>query len=127
MAVNGWFVAFATLFTISKHIYNLSFSFLCQIFLQAILNFLYTFLRDIIFPFYVQHCYILVYIQVNEVAALLSFLNLVLYTCVYTPLKRVSIVNTWVGSVVGAIPPLIGWSAATGNTAACSLPPFYRN
>ena len=47
-------------------------------------------------------------------AAALSALNLVLYTCVYTPLKRVSIVNTWVGSVVGAIPPLIGWSAATG-------------
>jgi len=30
-------------------------------------------------------------------------------------MKRVSILNTWVGSVVGAIPPLIGWSAATGG------------
>ena len=53
--------------------------------------------------------------QVNEIAAALSVFNLVLYTCVYTPLKRVSIINTWVGSVVGAIPPLIGWSAATGQ------------
>ena len=53
--------------------------------------------------------------QVNGIAAALSVFNLVLYTCVYTPLKRVSIINTWVGSVVGAIPPLIGWSAATGQ------------
>jgi len=30
-------------------------------------------------------------------------------------MKRVSILNTWVGSVVGAVPPLIGWSAATGG------------
>jgi len=58
---------------------------------------------------------LLLYTQVNELAAALSLLNLVLYTSVYTPLKRVSIVNTWVGSIVGAIPPLIGWSAATGG------------
>jgi protoheme IX farnesyltransferase len=30
-------------------------------------------------------------------------------------MKRVSIVNTWVGSIVGAIPPLIGWAACTGT------------
>ena len=28
-----------------------------------------------------------------------------------------SIINTWVGSLVGAIPPLIGWSAATGSVS----------
>ena len=51
----------------------------------------------------------------NGLCASLSLLNLILYTSVYTPMKRVSILNTWVGSVVGAIPPLIGWSAATGS------------
>lgn len=40
---------------------------------------------------------------------------MVLYTSVYTPLKRLSIVNTWIGSVVGALPPLMGWSACTGT------------
>ena len=30
-------------------------------------------------------------------------------------MKRYSILNTWVGSVVGAVPPLIGWTAATGS------------
>jgi len=58
---------------------------------------------------------ILLYTQVNSLSASLSLLNLILYTSVYTPMKRVSILNTWVGSVVGAIPPLIGWSAATGG------------
>ena len=58
---------------------------------------------------------LLLYLMVNPVTAALSFANLVLYTCIYTPMKRVSILNTWVGSVVGAVPPLIGWSAATGG------------
>ncbi|OQR77629.1 protoheme IX farnesyltransferase [Tropilaelaps mercedesae] len=49
----------------------------------------------------------------------LGALNLILYTSFYTPLKRRHIINTWVGSVVGAIPPVMGWTAATGtlNTA----------
>ena len=38
----------------------------------------------------------------------LAFSNILLYTLVYTPLKRVTPLNTWVGSVVGAIPPMIG-------------------
>jgi len=50
----------------------------------------------------------------NPTCALLGLTNLVLYTAVYTPVKRVSIANTWVGAVVGAIPPLIGWTACGG-------------
>ena len=46
----------------------------------------------------------------------LGLLNLGLYTGVYTPMKRLSVANTWVGSVVGAIPPLIGWASATGGS-----------
>lgn len=39
--------------------------------------------------------------------------NILLYAGVYTPLKQISPVNTWVGAVVGAIPPLMGWASAT--------------
>ncbi|XP_045601781.1 protoheme IX farnesyltransferase, mitochondrial isoform X2 [Procambarus clarkii] len=41
----------------------------------------------------------LLYFGANGVAASLGALNLVLYTCVYTPMKRVSSLNTWVGAV----------------------------
>jgi len=57
----------------------------------------------------------ILYTLVNPLTASLSLFNLILYTCVYTPMKRYSIANTWVGSVVGAVPPLIGWTAATGS------------
>ena len=49
---------------------------------------------------------------VNPLAAGLAGLTIVLYGGIYTPLKRVSILNTWIGALVGAIPPLIGWTAA---------------
>ncbi|XP_056285156.1 protoheme IX farnesyltransferase, mitochondrial isoform X1 [Pseudoliparis swirei] len=51
---------------------------------------------------------------VNPLTGFLGALNIFLYTCCYTPLKRHSITNTWVGAVVGAIPPVMGWTAATG-------------
>ncbi|XP_060796292.1 protoheme IX farnesyltransferase, mitochondrial [Neoarius graeffei] len=53
-------------------------------------------------------------LAVNPLTGFLGALNIFLYTCCYTPLKRLSITNTWVGSVVGAIPPIMGWTAATG-------------
>ncbi|XP_011601440.2 protoheme IX farnesyltransferase, mitochondrial [Takifugu rubripes] len=53
-------------------------------------------------------------LAVNPLTGLLGALNIFLYTCCYTPLKRLSIANTWVGAVVGAIPPVMGWTAATG-------------
>ena len=52
---------------------------------------------------------------VNGLTALLGAFNLGLYTLAYTPLKRISIVNTWVGALVGAIPPMMGWAACTGG------------
>jgi len=58
---------------------------------------------------------------VNELTAVLGGANLFLYTSVYTPLKRQSILNTWVGSVVGAIPPLMGWAAAAGELTSGAL------
>ena len=41
----------------------------------------------------------MLYYGVNGYAASLGALNLLLYTSVYTPMKRMSIINTWVGSV----------------------------
>lgn len=52
---------------------------------------------------------------VNPLTACLGLTNVLLYTLVYTPLKRTSILNTWAGSVVGAIPPLMGWAACMGS------------
>lgn len=53
--------------------------------------------------------------QTNLTTAALGAANIALYAAVYTPLKQISIVNTWVGAVVGAVPPLMGWAAATGG------------
>lgn len=58
---------------------------------------------------------LLLWHMVNPLTATLGLANILLYAVVYTPLKRVSIVNTWVGSLVGAMPPLMGWSACTGT------------
>ncbi|KAJ2952571.1 hypothetical protein O0L34_g6894 [Tuta absoluta] len=55
------------------------------------------------------------YFGVNPLTAALGAGNLILYTSVYTPMKRMSILNTWLGSVVGAIPPLMGWVGCTGS------------
>lgn len=52
---------------------------------------------------------------VNSLTGALGAFNIFLYTCCYTPMKRMSIANTWVGAVVGAIPPIMGWTAATGS------------
>ncbi|XP_027885551.1 protoheme IX farnesyltransferase, mitochondrial [Xiphophorus couchianus] len=54
-------------------------------------------------------------LAVNPLTGFLGAFNIFLYTCCYTPLKRLSIINTWVGAVVGAIPPVMGWCAATGS------------
>jgi protoheme IX farnesyltransferase len=48
-------------------------------------------------------------------AGALGAITLVLYLFLYTPLKRVSTLNTVIGAVPGAMPPLIGWAAATGD------------
>lgn len=53
---------------------------------------------------------------VNPVVAALGAGNIFLYAAVYTPLKRRTIVNTWVGAVVGAIPPLMGWAACSDGS-----------
>jgi protoheme IX farnesyltransferase len=62
-------------------------------------------------------CLGLVYLAllVNPLAAALAGLTLALYVFVYTPLKRVTPLNTLVGAIPGALPPVIGVVAAGGN------------
>ncbi len=47
-------------------------------------------------------------------AALVAATAFVSYVFIYTPLKRVTSLNTLVGAVPGALPPVIGWTAVTG-------------
>lgn len=51
----------------------------------------------------------------NGLAACLAAGNILLYVTVYTALKPISTVNTLVGAIVGGVPPVLGWAAATGT------------
>jgi len=51
----------------------------------------------------------------TPLAAALAASVILLYVLVYTPLKPVTPLNTVVGAVCGAVPPMIGWAAATGR------------
>mmetsp|Transcript_40115 Transcript_40115/g.159526 ORF Transcript_40115/g.159526 Transcript_40115/m.159526 type:complete len:379 (-) Transcript_40115:648-1784(-) len=53
--------------------------------------------------------------KTDRTTASLGLANIALYAGVYTPLKVIHPINTWVGAVVGAIPPLMGWSAANAG------------
>lgn len=51
----------------------------------------------------------------NPLTGFLTLLTAVSYVAIYTPLKRISMVATFVGAFPGALPPLIGWTAARGT------------
>jgi heme o synthase len=53
-------------------------------------------------------------LEVNPTTALLAFVTLALYVLAYTPLKRHSALSTAVGAIPGALPPVLGWTAAGG-------------
>ena len=59
----------------------------------------------------------LLWLVANALAAIVALGTLLSYTVLYTPLKRRSSLATIVGAVPGALPPLIGWAAATGSLA----------
>ncbi|RCN41887.1 protoheme IX farnesyltransferase [Ancylostoma caninum] len=61
------------------------------------------------------------YFFANPLAAGLGVLNVALYVGIYTPLKRTHIACTWAGALVGAIPPLMGYAAATGTLDASAF------
>ena len=72
---------------------------------------------------------------VNLLTSLLGALTICSYVFVYTPLKRVTWLNTAIGAVPGALPPLMGWTAVRDEVSAAGwalfailfcwqLPPF---
>src|ERR1017187_8266242 len=54
-------------------------------------------------------------LAVNLLTSVIGAVTLVSYLFIYTPLKRVTWLNTVVGAVPGAFPPLMGWTAARGE------------
>lgn len=59
--------------------------------------------------------------MVNTITAALSFFAFASYVFVYTPLKRVTPHALLIGAVPGAMPPLLGWTAATSELSAPGL------
>ncbi len=53
--------------------------------------------------------------RVNLLTAGLALATLVLYAGIYTPLKRVTSLCTAIGAIPGALPPVLGWTAAGGR------------
>ena len=73
----------------------------------------------------------LLFTMVNPATAYIGVANIALYAGLYTWMKRKSVYNTWVGAVVGGLPPLMGWVACGGKLLPSSaspvelfLPPF---
>jgi protoheme IX farnesyltransferase len=58
---------------------------------------------------------ILLWFYLNPLSGLLGLSALFLYTLVYTPMKKKSPFAVFVGAIPGAIPPMLGWVAATGE------------
>ena len=54
----------------------------------------------------------------HPLAAIVASLTALIYVCVYTPLKRLTSLNTLVGAIPGALPPVIGWTAVRGSLNA---------
>ena len=50
----------------------------------------------------------------NLLTGTLTLLTAISYVGIYTPLKRITVVNTFIGAFPGALPPLIGWTAVRG-------------
>ena len=58
------------------------------------------------------------YIFINTITTTIAFLTIFSYVCIYTPSKTKSKWNTIIGSFPGALPPVGGWTAATGQIQA---------
>ncbi len=58
---------------------------------------------------------IVLVVMVNLLTAWLALLTAFLYVVIYTPMKRVTWLNTSLGAIPGALPPVGGWTAASGE------------
>lgn len=66
----------------------------------------------------------IIYWSSGAMAAMISLISWVLYSFIYTPLKRVGPIAVFVGAIPGALPPLIGWVAATGSLSIAAWAVF---
>lgn len=57
----------------------------------------------------------MIFVAANLLTLLISIFSMLMYCFVYTPLKRVGPIAVFVGAIPGALPPLLGWVAATGH------------
>jgi protoheme IX farnesyltransferase len=57
-------------------------------------------------------------LAVNLATSVIGAVSLLSYLFIYTPLKRVTWLNTAVGAIPGGLPPLMGWTAARGQLSA---------
>ncbi|MEP7220278.1 MAG: heme o synthase, partial [Bacteroidota bacterium] len=55
------------------------------------------------------------WLMVNPLTAILGAVTVVSYVLFYTPMKRLSTLNTVIGGIPGALPPVMGWAAARGS------------
>lgn len=67
---------------------------------------------------------VLMFLPSGPAAAIVAAVTFVLYVFAYTPAKRRTWWNTFIGAVPGATPPLIGWAAARGSLGLESWPLF---
>jgi protoheme IX farnesyltransferase len=58
---------------------------------------------------------VILWIYTNPLTVILSIVSMLLYSFVYTPMKRVGPVAVFIGAIPGALPPLLGWIAATNG------------
>jgi len=58
---------------------------------------------------------IILAVKTNLLTGFLSLLTAFMYVLIYTPMKRVTWLNTSLGSIPGALPPIGGWAAATNS------------
>ena len=58
---------------------------------------------------------IVLVVKINLLTGSLSILTAFMYVLIYTPMKRVTWLNTSLGSIPGALPPIGGWAAATNS------------
>ena len=57
----------------------------------------------------------ILYFFINPLTAILALVTILLYLFIYTPMKKITWLNTSIGAIPGSIPPLGGWVAATGS------------
>jgi len=63
--------------------------------------------------------------MVNASSAYLAAVTIVTYVFIYTPMKRQSSSNTLVGAIPGALPPMIGWAAVSGDEGWYAMGSWY--